>query len=231
MKSILTKDLMEFSETKLRRSISDKTRLLEILAVIATSFGKFIFMDFLNWRLQFVVFAIVVWTVYVVYRSKQEKAILNYWGFRFDNFKSAVKLMLPFGIFSMTLFIIVGYFQDTINVTWHILPLLLTYPIWGCIQQFLVIGLIAGNLNGLKRKKINKVSIIFITAILFSVAHFPSIYLMAGTFLLALFYGYVYLKIKNIYAMGLFHGWLGALFYYTVVNRDPFQEVFLKFIN
>ena len=29
--------------------------------------------------------------------------------------------------------------------------------------------------------------------------------------------------------MGVFHGWLGAMFYYTVVNRDPFQEVFLKF--
>ena len=77
----------------------------------------------------------------------------------------------------------------------------------------------------------NNLSIIFITATLFSIVHFPSKWLMIGTFLLALFYGYIYLKIKNIYAMGIFHGWLGAIFYYTVVNRDPFQEVFLKFIN
>ncbi len=231
MKSILTKDLLEFSKTKLRRPIPDKTRLLEVLAVIATAVGKFIFMDFLNWRLQFVVFTIIAWTVYVVYRSKQEKEILSYWGFRFDNFKNTIKLMLPFGVFSIILFIIIGYFKNTINLTWHILPLLITYPIWGCIQQFLVIGLIAGNLNSLKQTRLNKVLIIFITAILFSVTHFPSVWLMAGTFLLALFYGYMYLKIKNIYAMGLFHGWLGAVFYYTVVNRDPFQDVFLKFIS
>lgn len=231
MKSKLTKDLLEFSETKLKRPISNKTRWFEILAVILTSIGKFIFMDFLNWRLQFVIFTILVWSVYVVYRTKQEKQILNYWGFRWDNFKSAIKLMLPFGLFSIVLFLAVGYYRETINLTWHIFPILLIYPIWGCVQQFIVIGLIAGNLNGLKGKRLNKISIIFITAILFSVAHFPSISLMIGTFFLASFYGYVYLKIKNIYAMGLFHAWLGALFYYTVVNRDPFQEVFLKFIN
>ena len=54
---------------------------------------------------------------------------------------------------------------------------------------------------------------------------------MAGTFILALFYGYVYLKIKNIYALGIVHGWLGALFYYTVVNQDPFADVFLKVVH
>ncbi len=34
-----------------------------------------------------------------------------------------------------------------------------------------------------------------------------------------------------MYALGLFHGWLGALFYYTIVNQDPFADVFLKFLN
>lgn len=228
MKPKLTKDLLEFSEKGL---ISDKVRILEIIAVVLTAIGKFIFMDFLELRLSFVVFAIISWGVYILYRYRQEKSILKYWGFRTDNFKKTFKLMLPYGIVSIIAFIIIGYFQNTINVTWHILPLLITYPIWGSIQQFLTIALIAGNLNDLKNTKLSKVSIIFITASLFSVVHFPSIWLMIGTFLLALFYGYVYLKVKNIYAMGAFHGWLGALFYYTVVNRDPFQEVFLKFLN
>lgn len=211
--------------------ISDKQRVLEILAVIATALGKFIFMDYLNWRLPFVVIAVIGWSAYAIYRQKQTKAILKYWGFRTDTFNAAIKLMLPFGLLSILTFFIVGYFQGTINWTWHILPLLITYPIWGTIQQFLTISLIAGNLNDLKRRKFSKLSIIFITAVLFSVVHFPSQWLMLGTFVLALFYGYVYLKIKNVYAMGLFHGWLGALFYYTVVNQDPFQDVFLKILN
>lgn len=211
--------------------ISDKQRVFEILAVALTAIGKFIFMDYLSWRLLYVVFAVVSWTAYVVYRQNQFKGILKYWGFRTDNFKDALKLMLPFGLLSVATFFIIGFYQGTVNVTWHILPILITYPVWGSIQQFITIGLIAGNLNDFKSKRFNKLSIIFITAILFSVVHFPSKWLMLGTFLLALFYGYVYLRIKNVFAMGLFHGWLGALFYYTVVNRDPFQEIFLKYLN
>jgi hypothetical protein len=48
---------------------------------------------------------------------------------------------------------------------------------------------------------------------------------MIGTFFLAMFYGFIYSREKNIYALGLFHGWLGGLFYYTVVGRDPFLEM------
>jgi membrane protease YdiL (CAAX protease family) len=216
---------------KLMNSTKDKIRIFEIVAVVCTAIGKFIFMDFLDWRLPYVIFAIVSWVTYIIYRHKKEKGILKYWGFRTDNLKEVLKLMLPFGVVSIIAFVGIGYYNNTINVTWHILPLLITYPIWGSIQQFLTIALIAGNLKDLKSKKLNKFSIIFLTAILFSVVHFPSIWLMAGTFVLALFYGYIYLKAKNIYAMGIFHGCLGALFYYTVVNQDPFQDVFLKFIN
>lgn len=225
MKPQLITDLVKFSNSKL---ISDKRRLFEIFAVVLTALGKFIFMDYLNWRLPYVIFAVTSWFVYIIYSYKQDRSILAYWGFRTDTFKSALKLMLPFGIISIVVFIVVGYYQDTLNVTWHILPLLITYPIWGTIQQFLTIGLIAGNLNNLKSVRLNKYVIIFLTAILFSVVHYPSMWLMIGTFILALFYGYVYLKVKNLYLMGLFHGWLGALFYYTVVNKDPFEEIFLN---
>ena len=52
---------------------------------------------------------------------------------------------------------------------------------------------------------------------------------MIGTFILALLYTTVYLRERNLFALGLFHGWLGALFYYTVVGRDPYMEVFRQF--
>lgn len=211
-------------------SISDKRRWFEILAVAFTALGKFIFMDALDWRLPFVFCAVLGWGIYIFYRHKTNNGILKYWGFRTDNFNDILKTMLPFGLVSIGICFIIGYFQNTINATWHILPILISYPIWGTIQQFLTIGLIAGNLNDMKKMRLSNFKIIFLTAILFSVVHYPSGWLMLGTFFLAIFYGYVYLKVRNVYAMGLFHGWLGALFYYTVVNRDPFQEVFLKFL-
>ena len=183
--------------------ISDKQRLLEILAVVLTAVGKFIFMDYLDWRLPFVVIAILGWSAYVFFRYKQDNDILKYWGIRTDNLKIVVRFMLPFRLLAIFTFFIIGYYQKSINLTWHIIPILVTYPIWGSIQQFITIGLITGNLKDLKRKRLSKFSIIFITAVLFSVVHFPSQWLMLGTFILALFYGYVYLKMKKRICHGI----------------------------
>ncbi|GAB1858119.1 hypothetical protein MHTCC0001_29560 [Flavobacteriaceae bacterium MHTCC 0001] len=224
MKPKLTNHLIEFSNNSL---ISVRRQILEIVAVVCTALGKFVFMDFLNYRLPFVVFAVLGWGSYIFNRYLKEKGILKYWGFRTDNFKKTLKIMLPFIICAVLSFFVIGFYQGTIHVTWHILPLLITYPIWGSIQQFLTIGLIAGNLSHMK---VNKAFVVMLTAVLFAVVHYPSPWLMIGTFVLALFYGYVYLKVKNIYAMGICHGWLGALFYYTVVNQDPFQDIFMVYL-
>lgn len=208
-------------------SISDKQRIFEIVAVVITGLGKFVFMDFLQSRLPFIITAIAAWSVYVVYQQKNHPTILRYWGFRIDNFRSVVKMLLPFAVAGVLMCFVVGYVLDSIIISWHIIPVLILYPIWGVIQQFLVISLVAGNLKDMKQLTWSTPLIIFFTAILFGLLHYPFYWLILGTFMLALFYGYIYLKARNVYAMGLFHGWLGALFFYTVVGRDVFAEAFL----
>lgn len=188
-------------------------------------------MDLLNWKLLFILVSIVGWSAYVIYRNREVKGILSYWGFRTDNFKEVIIKLLPFGIISIVAFFAVGYFRNTINFHWHIIPILIFYPMWGVIQQFLVIGLVAGNLQDLKEYKLNEFAIIFLTATLFGLVHYPYYWLIAGTFVLALVYGFIYLRARNVYVMGLFHGWLGGLFFYTVVDRDPFAEVFGKLFS
>ncbi|MBS2096763.1 CPBP family intramembrane glutamic endopeptidase [Carboxylicivirga linearis] len=216
---------------KQTNAILDLRRLGEIAAALATGIGKFIFMDYLNWRFPFIAVSIIAWTVYVVIRSKRQKNILKHWGFRTDNFGQALKIVLPFGIFAVTAFVVIGVIQNTINVTWHIIPILLIYPLWGVIQQFLVVALVAGNLQDMEAIAIKKPLTIFITALFFGFIHYPNNWLILGTFILALFYGYVYLRIRNLWILGLFHGWLGGLFYYTVVNQDPFMQVFGRYLN
>ena len=51
--------------------------------------------------------------------------------------------------------------------TWHIIPLLIAYPIWGTVEQFLTIGLVAGNLSTLKSLKLEKGSVILSTVTFF----------------------------------------------------------------
>lgn len=210
--------------------ISDNRRKAEILAVLVTATGKFIFMDWLEWKLPFILIAILGWSAYVLKRQRQVPNIIKYWGFRFDNFRQVLRIVLPFGITSVIMFVVIGFYLDTVNITWHIIPILLLYPIWGTIQQFLVIGIVAGNLKDLTQIRFPNLLIILLTALLFGIVHYPYYWLMLGTFVLALFYGYIYLRMRNVYVMGIFHGWLGALFFYTVVGRDPFAEVFGKFL-
>ena len=207
-------------------SISSKRRIIEISAVILTAIGKFIFMDYLNWRFPFVAVAIISWVSYVIFRKSKQPGITKYWGFRTDNFKTVLKKVLPFGLMAVVTFFAVGFFKGTLNISWHIIPILILYPIWGAIQQFLLIALTAGNLQDMKGQKLNKEIIILLSAILFGAIHYPFVWLMIATFILAIFYGWVYLSERNIYVLGLFHGWLGGIFYYTILERDPFLEMF-----
>lgn len=211
--------------------ISDSRRIAEIIAVVFTGLGKFIFMDHLGWKFAYVAGAVVAWAAYIIHRHRTVPGILRYWGFRTDNFRQVLRTVLPFALLSFVSFFIVGALQDTLNPTWHILPLFLTYPLWGTIQQFLLIGLVAGNLNEMDRSRSKKVIILIGTAVVFAGVHYPDRWLIIGTFVLALFYGYIYLRQRNLYVMGIMHGWLGALFYYTVVDRDPFIGVFGKLLG
>jgi membrane protease YdiL (CAAX protease family) len=137
--------------------------------------------------------------------------------------------MSLFGAIALLVSFAIGYLLGTLHFTWHIFPILILYPIWGAIQQFLVISLVAGNLQDLFPDKARQSTILIVSATLFGLLHFPYGWLMIGTFVLALFYGFVFLRERNVFAMGLFHGWLGAIFFYTVVGRDPYLEIFGKY--
>jgi len=182
-------------------------------------------MDFLQWRLPFILFTLAAWLVYAFLRWKSKPTILTYWGFRTDNLGTLLRRLIPLGLAAAVSCLIIGYAKGTLNLTWHIIPILFAYPIWGTIQQFLCVGLVAGNMRDMSRP-LNKNLIIVITASLFSLLHYPDPWLVTGTFVLALIYSVLYLRERNLYALGLFHGWLGALFYYAVVGRDPLMEVF-----
>jgi membrane protease YdiL (CAAX protease family) len=209
--------------------ISDRRRALEITAVLLTAAGKFVFMDLINGRLPFILAVIIGWGAYIIYRNKSQEGILQYWGFRTDNFRAVAKRVLPYALAAVFVFFAIGIYQGTIHISWTIIPVLVLYPLWGMIQQFLLIALTAGNLQHMGRKNLHHAIIITSTALLFGLIHYPYTWLMIGTFVLALFYGYIYLRERNIYVLGLFHGWLGALFYYTIMDRDPFLELFDKF--
>ncbi|MEM9921801.1 MAG: CPBP family intramembrane glutamic endopeptidase [Bacteroidota bacterium] len=209
-------------------SISDQRRIFEILAVVLTGLGKFVFMDYLNWRLLYIATACLFWMGYVGFRFWQNKATLNYWGLTTAGFGKTFLELLPFAILCILLFWLCGRQVGTNVLSWHILPILLLYPIWGIIQQFIIVGLLARNLQDLKRYRWPFSAIVLSTASVFGIVHYPFWLLIAGTFLLGIVYTILYLKGRNLLVLGLYHAWVGAFFFYTLLARDPWMEVFGK---
>ncbi len=198
-------------------------RTFELAAVVFTALGKFLFYDIFQLQFVFILLIFIFWTGYITWRVRHTPDIITAWGFRMDNFLETLKMVLPFGLLAIFSSILIGYYLDTIDLNWHIVPILLLYPLFGTLQQFLLMALVAGNLQS---RNESQLKIMLISACLFSIIHYPDGWLVLGTFILALFYSYIYLRKRNLYVLGLFHGWLGAIFYYTVVEKDPFLEVF-----
>jgi membrane protease YdiL (CAAX protease family) len=221
--------MIEKRAQEITRSISDRQRWLEVLGVVLTGLGKFVFMDFLNWRLLYILGACLAWLAYVWYRSRQQARILSYWGFNMKEFGRTFGLLLPFALVLVILFVILGNHWQTNQLNWGIVPIMLLYPLWGIIQQFLIVALVGKNLRDMKRRTWPLVLVILFTAIVFAIVHFPYLLLVVGTFALAIVYTTLYLRGFNLLVLGIYHGWLGGFFFYTLLARDPWQEVFGAF--
>jgi hypothetical protein len=205
--------------------MTDRIRLFEILMVILTGSGKIIFIDFLEVKLIYIITVIVFWFIYFFWRVSKNRSLIKYWGLSFSNSKETFKIIGIIGTIVIISFIIYGIYKNTIQLRWSILFTLLIYPLWGLVQQFLMMSLFAGNLKDLKSGNINNFVIIGLTSFLFSIIHFPSVPLIIATFLMAIFYSIIFLHKRNIIPLGIFHGVLGGLFYYFVLNRDPWLEL------
>jgi uncharacterized protein len=205
--------------------IKNAQRFFEIVAVIATGMCKFIFVDLLPLKSWYIGATCLFWIAYVVIQCRKDKSILKYWGFTRSGFQKTILLFLPFAALCVMAFVAYGLVQDTLIFNWHLVPVLLLYPLWGVIQQFLIVALIAGNLKDLKNIHVPSPLIVVVTSVIFSIVHYPSLLLIAATFVLALLYTPVYLRHKNLWALGIYHGWLACFFYFFVLGRDAWLEV------
>ena len=104
--------------------------------------------------------------------------------------------------------------------------LLLLYPLWGTIQQFLELGVVVGNLEKVGGLGSNTPLLIQTGAFLFGAVHVPDLMLTAGTTVLAFVYVPLFLRHRNVWPLGIVHGWLGALFYLWALNHDPWLRTF-----
>jgi hypothetical protein len=206
---------------------SNVLRWLEVAAVAATGVLHLVFQS-LGGKGLFIALACVGWIGYIGWRVRQDSSLWVQWGFHTNNLSSA--FVWPTVIFVVGVSLMAGYGLAHGRLIWqgHILLLLLLYPLWGILQQFLVQALGVANLMTLFPKQGVMVALP-VGVLLFSLVHYPDGWvLMLATGVMACFFIPCYLRDRNLWPLGLYHGWLGTFFYLWVLGQDPWIDVFGK---
>ncbi len=210
----------------LNNAITDRMRSwLEFGAVLSTGLVYLVFIS-MGAKGLFIGFASLSWIGYVIWRIRQDSHLWVTWGFHTENLGAA--FFWPTIIFVLGVVFMAWYGTANGHMLWteHILALLLLYPLWGILQQFLVQALGVANIMALFPRQ-GWMLALPVGVFLFSLVHYPDGWLlMLATGAMACFFIPCYLRDGNLWPLGLYHGWLGTFFYLWVLGRDPWVDVF-----
>ena len=135
-----------------------------------------------------VFFASVFWLGYIRWRVRGDARLWVQWGFHGKNLWPT--FAWPTGIFVVGVSAMAWYGLVNGRVLWqgHLVLLLLLYPLWGILQQFLVQALGVANLMTLFPRQGVKVALP-VGVLLFSLVHYPDGWLlMLGAGVMACFF-------------------------------------------
>jgi membrane protease YdiL (CAAX protease family) len=171
--------------------------------------------------------ASLFWVSYVLARHRWDHDVFVRWGFRRRGFGRAAALTAPFALAGAAFCVVYGVVSGEAVMNSHLPLLLVLYPPWGVVQQFLVVALIAENLVAVTRGRIGEPAAVVITAVVFAAVHLEDPALVVATFFLGLVTTSVYFRTKNVWVPGILHGWFATLFYFLVMGEDPWAELVL----
>lgn len=206
-------------------SPGDAVSAREVAAVVATGAGHLVVAAWLQKQALFIIGAAVFWIGFVLLRLRRDRGALRAWGFGAAGFVQSARILLPIAAAAALGMLGYAVARGRPAFSWRLLLLLAVYPLWGLVQQFLVVALLAGNLR--RRTALPAWTIVLATAALFAAIHAPSLPLVIVAGLMAAVTTTVYFRAGNLCALGLFHGWIASLSYFYVLGEDPLARLAL----
>jgi len=206
-----------------------KTGKIEIIAVVITGLSKFVLADWLQLKMFYIVTVCLFWGIYVYRKYKRRPKVLKFWGLQKANFTPSFTFLLPFALAGIAGIFVYGFVENARFLNWHVIPIVLLYPAWGLIQQFMILGLIGRNLKELMKDKWSDWQVIIVITIIFTLIHYPDITLMMYVMILEIIFGWTYFRWNNLWTLGLYHGWISGLFIFFVQGRDLWTELWSVF--
>ena len=169
--------------------------------------------------------ACLAWSAFVGVRVWQKPARLREWGFRADNLLAAVRLPLVFFMAAAAAMAAYAGLRGALALPGH--PALwLTYPIWGVMQQFMALGIVVSNVARLPPFRDHEGRVVTFAALAFGAVHLYDWRIALAMLAFEALATLHYLRHRNLWPLGAAHGWLGALFYAWVLQRDLWGEGF-----
>ncbi len=162
--------------------------------------------------------AFIAWSVYLGVRLVTVPGTAREWGFRKDGFLPAMKAGMLFALIALGPLLVYGWYHSRFPLPLTFWLVVLLYPVWGLGQQFALQALITRNLCVFVPRLWPR---IMAASVIFSAAHFPNYRLMALTLVAGVAFSWIYEKYRNLWSIGIVHGFLGALAYYVVLGHDP----------
>ena len=195
----------------------DRRARWEIAGAVGTGVGQLLTAP-LGLSVVYVPLVLAGWALYLASRLRQPEA-REAIGLGRSGLAGAARAMAGIGGLALLGMAAWGARHGRLVWTPSWIPLLFLYPVWGVIQQTLVQGFLVRHLAD--RWPRQPVAVTLAGAVMFGLVHLPSWDLTALTFLFGLAATPVYLRRRNVWPLGLAHGWLGAAAYLWVLGRDP----------
>ncbi|MEA3405728.1 MAG: hypothetical protein U9R28_08320 [Pseudomonadota bacterium] len=165
---------------------------------------------------------------------------------RTDNFFTAWKLLFIPMLFIASLIILASWHKNThffANPDWDgFFIKFILYLASAFMQDILFFSYVLVRLKDLvtiKSEQYKKTLVVIIFAVLFATVHMPNLPLVTVTFIFALWLGYVFYTVANLYAIVIVHAILGTLLHRVyelhmkigiLYGTDPQQVHFTRFL-
>ena len=180
----------------------------------------------------YTVVSVSVWSIAIIIAivRNPDPALFRKWGFRTDNLAAAFVAPTAYALFALVIMALIGRQRGSLALPLHSLIVFALYPIWGLVQQFLLQAVLIGSIERPTGLRSKPWFLAIVSGLLFGAIHPPFLLLMLATALMALGFTPMYLRWRNLWPLGLYHGLLGVLILYWVLGKDVWLDA-LKLFN
>jgi CAAX prenyl protease-like protein len=197
----------------------------EVLAALATGVLHPLTVHVFEAKGVFILVAAVGWSFYIGLRVRGDKRAIRVWGLSFHGLRPTARIAAVFAIAATAVMAVVALRRGSLQFHADMIPLVLLYPVWGLIQQVLVQGMVVGNLVSCYPHLSRSTSVVVVAGLLFGAVHLPDPVLTGASALMGGLFAAVFVRHRNVWPLGFVHGALGVLFYFWVLERDPWPEL------